>query len=147
MKYKCVECGCVFEDDEIIKWAETHGLKYGPYETFTGCPHCKNGYEEATKCKICGEWFLEEELNGGCVCDDCVEEYHKQFTTCYKIADTEKDAVEINSLLTYLLTPSEIEAVLFNHLKEADKINRIDCSFFINENKDWFAEKLVEGGE
>ena len=84
---------------------------------------------------------MEEELNGDCVCDDCVEEYKRDLETCYKIAETApKEEIKINPLLASLFDVDEIEAILYQQL-ESVKSN-IDCSAFINEDKDWFAEQL-----
>ena len=81
-------------------------------------------------------------MNGGCVCDDCVEEYKRDFKTCYAISETApKEEIKINALLASLVSVSKIEAVLYHILKEAEYV---DCSAFINQDKDWFAEKLVE---
>ena len=46
---KCLECGKVFEDDEIAYWQESRGEFWGSpaYETMSGCPHCQGDYEEA----------------------------------------------------------------------------------------------------
>lgn len=141
MAYKCLECGHIFDEGEEARWEETHGLDYPPYERFCGCPLCQGSFEETVKCKVCGEEFLEAELNGGCVCNECIEEYSRDFDTCYKIADAEKEEIKINALLASLVSASKIEAVLYHLLKEKGDV---DCLAFINEDKDWFAEKLAE---
>lgn len=53
--YVCVECGCVFQEPDY--WEETHGLDYGPYEKWSGCPSCGGSYTEAYPCDCCGEWI------------------------------------------------------------------------------------------
>ena len=143
MAYKCLECGHIFEDGEQARWEETHGLDSPPYEKLCGCPICKGSFEETKQCKICGGEFLENELNGGCVCDDCIEEYKRDFETCYAISETEpKEEIEINALLVSLFDIDEIETILYQQLESVK--NNIDCSAYINQDKDWFAEKLAE---
>lgn len=73
--YKCVDCGTVFDEDEIAVWEESRGEFWGVScsETMTGCPTCKEGYEEAFKCKRCGIWCLEDELRDG-YCESCYDE-------------------------------------------------------------------------
>ena len=73
--YKCVDCGLVFEEGEEAVWEESRGEYWGfpCSETLTGCPKCKENYEEAYRCKRCGEWFLEDELNDG-YCELCYDE-------------------------------------------------------------------------
>ena len=141
MAYRCLECGHIFEEGEQARWEETHGLDCPPYEKMSGCPICKGSYEETKQCKICGGEFLEDELNGDGVCDECIEEYSKNFDFCYKISDNEKEEIKINALLTSLLDVDEIETILYHYLKTK---RDIDCSKFVNQDKDWFADKLVE---
>ena len=120
---------------------ECHGSP--AYEEFSGCPICNGEYEETKQCEICGGEFLEDELNGGLVCDDCVEEYKRDLKTCYKIAETApKEEIKINPLLASLFDVDEIEAILYQQLESVK--DNIDCSAFINEDKHWFAEKLAE---
>lgn len=134
MTYKCYDCERTFNEPKFTK--EAHG------EVFACCPYCNGSFDEAKKCEICGEYFFEDELNGGCVCDDCVEEYKNDFDTCYAISEiAEKEEIKINALLASLVSVSKIEAVLYHILKEKGDV---DCSVFINEDKDWFAEKLLE---
>ena len=144
MAFKCLACGHIFEEGEQAGWEEHHpyGMGYAA-EEFSGCPICNGEYEETKQCKICGGEFLEDELNGGLVCDDCVEEYKRDLKTCYTIAETApKEEIKINPLLASLFDVDEIEAILYQQL-ESVKSN-IDCSAFINEDKDWFADKLAE---
>lgn len=144
MTFKCLECGHIFEEGEQATWAEHHPYGMGTAsEEFSGCPICKGDFEKTKQCKICGGEFLEDELLGGCVCEDCVEEHKRDLKTCYEIAETtEKQEIKINALLASLFDVDEIETILYQQLESVK--NNIDCSAFINEDKDWFAEKLVE---
>ena len=144
MALKCLECGNVFEDGEQAIWCEHHpyGMGYAA-EEFSGCPICKGDYEKTKQCKICGGEFLEDELLGGCVCEECVEEYKRDLETCYKIAETaSKEKIKINPLLVSAFDITEIEEILYQQLKSVGNNN--DFSAFINVDKDWFAEKLAE---
>lgn len=72
--YKCRCCNHKFYEWE----QETHREKHDDYysEYFDVCPVCgSNDYEETLYCKICGEEFLKEELYGGKVCEDCIDEF------------------------------------------------------------------------
>ena len=142
MAFKCLECGNVFEEGEQANWHEHHPYGMGTAsEEFSGCPICRGSYEETKQCEICGGEFLEDELLGGCVCNECVEEYSKDFDTCYNIANQDKQEIKINGLLATIFDTSEIEQILFEFLKKDGE--KIDCSEYI-EDKDWFAEKLAE---
>lgn len=142
MAFKCLECGHIFEEGEQAVWEETHGLDTPPYEKFSGCPICKGSYEETKQCKICDGEFLEDELNGGCVCDECIDEYSKDFDTCYKISKlADKEEIKINALFASLFSEEEIETILYHYLKT---MKEVSCLDFVEQDKDWFAEKLAE---
>ena len=142
MAFKCLECGHIFEEGEQATWYERHPYGIGTaLEEFSGCPLCKGDFEETKQCKICGGEFLENELNGGYVCEDCVEEYKRDLITCYAIAETtEKQEIKINALLVSAFDITEIEEILYQQLESVGNNN--DFSAFINEDKDWFAEQL-----
>jgi hypothetical protein len=40
-----------------------------------GCPKCRDSYHEVFRCKRCGEWNFEDELNDG-LCDLCNDELY-----------------------------------------------------------------------
>lgn len=143
MAFKCLDCGHIFEEGEQARWEEHHpyGMGYAA-ESFSGCPICNGDFEETKQCEICGGEFLEDELNGGCVCNECIEEYRKDFDTCYNIANQDKQEIKINGLLATIFGVSEIEQILFEFLKKDGE--KIDCSEYIEQDKDWFAEKLAE---
>ena len=145
MAFKCLECGHIFEDGEQATWREYMGECHGShaYEEFSGCPICNGNFEETKQCEICGGEFLEDELLGGCVCEECVEEYKRDLETCYKIAETaSKEKIKINPLLVSAFDITEIEEILYQQLESVGNNN--DFSAFINVDKDWFAEKLAE---
>ena len=140
---KCKKCGCLFEEGEEKVIIEKHGLDCPPYEEIRVCPECGGDYEEAVECEICGEHYLEDELHGG-VCDCCIKEKTNDADFCYKISKREKEPVKLNCFLTCMFTPAEIEEVLLKQLKEEEKHSPIDCSKFINFNKDWFGEQMCK---
>jgi ferredoxin len=138
---KCLKCGHLFDECEIVSWQEDRGEFWGSpcTETMYGCPLCKGDYEKTKSCKVCGGDFLDEELTND-VCDECIEERKYDFDFCYSVADTKE--IEINSLLASVLDNSQIETILYHYLKSGG--NRIDCTAFIEEDRDLFAEKLTE---
>lgn len=84
--YKCKDCGLIFDEPKEYSEDYTPG---GAFEggsfinRFSGCPNCSGSYDDAKECEICGEYFLEEELedttemiNGGCgyCCSQCIED-------------------------------------------------------------------------
>lgn len=71
--FVCLECGSTFEDPK--RWEETHGLDYGPYEKWSGCPFCGGAYTKAYQCNSCGEWIAARYIKVGYqrYCQDCYE--------------------------------------------------------------------------
>ena len=139
--YKCYDCGEVFENPPSHE--ESRGEFWGVScsETVSGCPHCDGEYEEAFKCEKCGGYFFEDELHGN-VCDSCIDNYKYDIDVCYEIGAEDTEEIKINCFLYAMFDTAEIEAILYHHLKSADK--DIDCSPFINNDRSWFAEKLLE---
>lgn len=141
MAFKCLECGHIFEEGAQEVWYEHHpyGMRTAS-EEFSGCPICKGAYEETTPCKICGSEHLEEELHG-CVCEECVEPYRKDWKACFKIGAKEKTSININSFLADMFGVKEIEAILYEFL---EKTKEVDCSPFIDNDKEWIGERILE---
>ena len=142
MAYKCCDCGHIFEDGEEAVWYDTHGLERPPYEKMSGCPICKGAYEETVQCDVCGSDHLENELSGG-VCDECINEYRKNFNACYELSIGETTPIEINSLLASLFDVCDIEQILKEYIR--DRWQDVDCSPFIDKDISWFGERIVEG--
>lgn len=143
MAYKCLNCGHIFEEGEQACWNESRGEFWGSpcSEEMSGCPLCNGAYEKTTPCKICGSEHLEDELNGG-VCNECIDEYRKNFDACYKLSIGKTTKIEINSLLASLFEVSDIEQILKEYI--IDRWHDVDCSQFIDEDISWFGEKLAE---
>lgn len=143
MSYKCLECGNIFEEGEQARWTETLGEFFGSYRSreMIGCPLCRGAYEKTVPCAVCGSEHLEDELSGG-VCDECIDEYRKNFNACYELLAEEKTEIKINSLLASLFDVSDIEQILKEYIR--DKWQDVDCSQFIDEDVLWFAEKIAE---
>lgn len=132
---KCLECGHLFEEGEEKRWVEPHG------EELSGCPICTGAYEEIEPCEICGKYE-----NGQDVCDECIEE-HSTFENCYNYSKNEKVAVELNMFIANMIDADEIEIIIYEYLKKFEKeetyINRM--KEFIDTDKDWFMDKILEG--
>jgi hypothetical protein len=133
----------MFEEGEQIEWVERHGFDEPPYEECIGCPLCGGGYEETMACEVCGSRQLREDLYGG-ICDECIDEYRKDFSTCLKISrsEGEKETIKINALIAMLLDEGDIEQILIEHIKL--RIPEIDCSAYIDNDRDEFGEKLAK---
>jgi hypothetical protein len=149
MSYICLDCGNIFEEGEQITFQENRGELFGVpcSKKISGCPVCGGEYEESTQCSICGSEHLEEDLNGG-LCDECIDKYKNDIDMCFRVGKGDTEAVEINCFLASMFEKEEIEDLLFETLKEKNRYMRVyikaDCERFVNSDRSWFAERLLE---
>lgn len=143
MYYICFECGHIFEEGEEGVFRYTHGFTSPPYDERLGCPICGGTYEIAKRCGVCGKLNAPEEMTGS-VCDCCIEKYKYDVDMCFKIGAKAKTSVDLNCFLISLFSEAEIEEIIFAKLKEEQKNVQIDCDKFIEEDRDWFAERLEQ---
>lgn len=149
MSYICLDCGNIFEEGEQITFQENRGELFGVpcSKKISGCPVCGGEYEESTPCSICGSEHLEEDLNGG-LCDECIDKYKHDIDMCFRVGKGDTEAVEINCFLASMFEKEEIEDLLFETLKERNRYMRVyikaDCERFVNSDRSWFAERLLE---
>ena len=141
LKYKCDHCVREFEEPDII--TETHGMTDGSCEKIGVCPYCKGYFEEMHKCEICGEYFTEDELSGG-VCDECIYEHSTDIELCHKLGEEAEETIKINGFIASVFTEEQINEILWNRIKEINRMVNISCYDFIDSDKSWFAEKLIE---
>lgn len=139
--YKCIECGHVFDEEDVAEWEEARGEYWGTpcSEKMSGCPVCHGAYEKVSRCEICGKPCIEDELNYG-ICDDCIDSYKFNFDKCYELSIGESETVEINALIASILDPSDINQILVEYIRK--NLPDIDCINFINYDRSWFAEKI-----
>ena len=78
------------------------------------------------------------------VCFECIEKYQYDIDMCFKIGANDTDEVKLNCFLSYMFKKDEIEKILFEKLKERQKYEQIDCEEFIDCDRSWFAEMLLE---
>jgi hypothetical protein len=63
----------VFEESK--KCIEKHGLDYGPYEEWSGCPTCGGAYTEARMCDCCQRYIDDNYImteDGKRYCSNCI---------------------------------------------------------------------------
>lgn len=141
----CLNCGEVFDENNIGNTTENRGY-YGDEKCsakISCCPICAGEYEEAAQCKICGEYHPKDDLTGG-VCEECLDDYRRDFDVCYKISvdARETQKVNINRLIYHLLGVEEINNTLAEYIRT--NMNGVDCSEYIEEDEEWFCEKLAK---
>jgi hypothetical protein len=142
-KYQCHECDRRFEEPDII--TETHGMTDGSCEKHGVCPYCKGYFEEMTQCRICGQYFTEDELSGG-VCDDCIYQHDTDIELLYRLGNEEdaKETVLLNGFIASVLTAELISEIVIRELRTLNYVGCINCTEFIGSDKSWFAEQLIK---
>lgn len=140
----CDDCKRVFEHPDGVREKVGEYCGQPAYQTVDICPFChSDSISEAVKCEICGEWKSEDDM--GCdVCYACMDEHKYDFDYCEKLCGDETEAVQINAFYASLLTPRLIDIILRRELKQANAIQPLDCTEFINSDRSWFADKMIE---
>lgn len=141
--YECFECERHFEEPDFI--VEKHGLDTPPYEKLAACPYCKSFFREMYQCKICGEWFTDEELTMY-VCDDCIYQHDTDIELLYKLGNEEevKETVTLNGFVASVLTEEQINEILIRELRTINYACYVNGTEFIGSDKSWFAEQLIK---
>ena len=125
MIYLCDRCGKQFDQPDIV--TEPHGEKVGV------CPHCHGHFEIMHQCKICGEYFTEDDLTDG-VCDACIYN-DATVERCVRYGADCEESVAINGFIASILSADKINEILANEIMKANDIIPIDCSNFIDDDK------------
>ena len=126
--YECDRCGKQFDQPDIV--TEPHGEKVGV------CPHCHGHFEIMYQCKICGEYFTEDDLTDG-VCDACIYN-DATVERCIRYGADCEESVAINGFIASVLSADKINEILANEIMKANDIIPIDCSGFIDDDKSWW---------
>lgn len=134
--YECDRCNHRFNVFDIV--TEPHG------EKVACCPFCHGSFEEIKQCKICGDWYAEDDMTSD-VCDECIYSHENDIELCYKFGEVAKEAVSINGFIASVFTEEQIAEILMKELRIAKEIGQVSCIEFIGSDKSWFAEKLIEG--
>ena len=137
--YECFECERHFEEPDFI--VETHGLDSPPYEKIGVCPYCKSFFREMYQCKICGEWFTDDELTMG-VCDECIYE-DVTLDRCIRYGEHCEEDIAINGFIASVLDAETINTILIKEVEKASQIIPI-VDEFVDSDKSWFAEQLIK---
>lgn len=72
--YICKECGLIFNQPAKYEEDRTPGGAFegGSFiESFSGCPRCSGGYDEAMLCPRCEDTYISTNSRDP-FCDDCV---------------------------------------------------------------------------
>jgi hypothetical protein len=136
----CKICGEVCTESEANVRVWNNEFNY--YEKREICPTCHHeDLTEATKCKVCGEWFLDDE--GTEVCGWCIDD-ETSVGTALKFGDDRREDVAINGAIFYLLSEDKINDILTKYVEEHFTDDSKEISDFCYEYKQDFAEWLIE---
>ena len=73
----CLECGFVFDEDDVATWKEDRGEYWGTpcYESVSGCPRCQGDYMKTYQCNCCENYIDGNYIktsDGFRYCADCI---------------------------------------------------------------------------
>lgn len=129
--YECQKCG--------TRTAGYNSL----IEKFNLNCECGGIFKRFEECCICEVECPSEEVHNG-VCDDCINHYGNNIKICYRLGKKDTVDIKLNGFLAHLFTVDEIEDLLYSKLMEENKSKKIDCTSFIDIDRDWFGEMLEE---
>lgn len=144
--YICVDCGKVFDEEEISVWHESRGVYWGEpcTEKMYGCPNCKGEFVKAKKCKICGDWLKEYDWD---ICEECYSKYMTK-ETCLEIGKENASTIKLNDFIVSNFSKEEIEKIVMEKFQEnAEKIaNAVKdyCEYDMSYFVDWVGKKWNE---
>ena len=82
--FVCVECGHLFDEDDIASWREYRGecFGYDAYEEMCGSPCCHANFVEAKVCSCCEGYITDRYVATGddryycseCYCERGIED-------------------------------------------------------------------------
>lgn len=96
--YKCKECGCSFEEPEIISDSVPYGNGYVNTPAETICPYCGGDIEETEKCQICGCECLPDEIYE----NKCVYCLQDEVCTIDNIFEYSQSTNDINDFVCFI---------------------------------------------
>jgi hypothetical protein len=97
------------------------------------------------QCKICGEWFTDDELTSG-VCDGCIYE-DVTIDRCLRYGEDCEEKIAINGFVAYFLGVETIKRALAREVENAMQIIPFNFNEFVDSDKSWWAEKRIEDKE
>lgn len=140
----CTHCGKTY-GGEVPTYLEIHGYTslgnaIAETDANTLCPHCRKGeLAIATKCKVCDEYFYDE--NHYHICDDCLDS-HKTLDTALAIGEENTTDVYINGFVKDVLGDKRINEILVKYIRDNynDDLLKNRIREYCDEDKVYFAE-------
>lgn len=125
------KCGELFDRPKVREDGGDKG------EYFAYCPACGGvDYAEAKRCRRCGDWVSEYEIEQG-YCDLCLSEIGYDEQVAWEFGEENKVDVPVNGLYAYLFNEEEIDTILYEAAKKA--INNNEHKNYWRQDADAFA--------
>lgn len=122
--YICIHCGHHFDEPHNRynrRWSDSD-------DSQQYCPNCgSEDFEEAGYCEKCDDYFPTGDVVG-CYCKKCIVKA-QTLNRAMKYGADRKEAIEINGLLAWSFSATEIEEMLLRH--------------FMNTSENW-QKRMVE---
>lgn len=148
----CENCGRLADEDdlEIINDRDYVnngvGLECVRKDSWFKECSCGGNWEKAKKCKLCEEWFYDEDYAE--ICNKCLEE-NATFENALMFGDNFKTDIQINGYLAEEYSQDKIENLILKDLKETKlagyKLNYVDyCLFDKYDFADWLKKQKLK---
>lgn len=136
----CMHCGHHFDEPHNRynrRWSDSD-------DSVQYCPNCgSEDFEEAGYCKKCDDYFDADSVVG-CFCQKCLGKA-ETLDRAMKYGADRKQSVEINGLLAWTFSASEIEDILLRHFMDTSENwqkRRVEayCDDDLTDFSDWLEE-------
>lgn len=152
----CPHCNYVVSEENACVTDTTHELQGGynvvvsSFSHYGCCPECGYELEQATKCKVCGDYYYDETAfptpEYG-VCEECLEQ-SLSIKRALSLGKTNPEKIDVNGFALFLLGEDKINDILCDYIKNmklADKSEEV--SDFLSQDKAYLADFLETEGE
>lgn len=129
--YICVDCGKIYEDEEVETNVGLEEYNEGYYGTpspkflqVDECASCGGNLEKAVECKKCGDFIASDKV----FCESCLSNY-ETLDNALEIGADYKTMISLNGLFAFAFTTKEIEDILLEKLNESNNLKNIIKSY------------------
>lgn len=142
--FVCNCCGKLVEELTVSREIHGHTDLGAPLEERVVDERCSCGgdFVEAERCKVCGEWFDNTNLNG--VCEVCIED-NELVGTALEIGNENPEMVEgINGFVASILSVEQINQILSKWVEENFIDHSKEVVKYCEEDKFYFSDYLAD---
>lgn len=145
----CPHCNNIVTEEEACTTDKTYDYEGGcrvvvsSFSHYGCCENCGHELEKATLCKVCGEYYYEENefppMEYG-VCEECFEEA-LSIQTALNLGSTNSEKISINGFALFLLGEDKINSILVEYIKNMQLNDKgKEVANFFSQDKSYLAD-------